>query len=377
MLPKGGSMFDFSSSKPTVLVIDDIPENLTLMYQLLKDDYKVKGANGGERGLTLAETANPDLILLDIMMPEIDGYQVCQQLKSNPATSDIPIIFLTAKAERVDEHKGLKLGAVDYITKPINPEVVKARVKTHVSLKVASDILKDKNQVLEQEVERRTNEALRQKEELHAIQDVSFYAMISLAETRDNETGNHIKRTQAYIKRLAEQLRQNSRYVSELTDDFIALLYKSAPLHDIGKIGIPDNILQKEGSLTDDEFRVMKTHTTIGYEAIKNAEKVCGQPMKFLTVAKEIAYSHHERWDGEGYPLGLAGEQIPLSARLMTIADVYDALISKRVYKPAFSHSDAVNIIVSGKGTQFDPTIIDAFAEITDEFDAIAQEYTN
>lgn len=370
-------MFDFSSSKPTVLVIDDTPENLTLMYQLLKDDYKVKGANGGERGLTLAETANPDLILLDIMMPEIDGYQVCQQLKSNPATSDIPIIFLTAKAERVDEHKGLKLGAVDYITKPINPEVVKARVKTHVSLKVASDILKDKNQVLEQEVERRTNEALRQKEELHAIQDVSIYAMISLAEARDNETGNHIKRTQAYIKRLAEQLRQNSRYVSELTDDFIALLYKSAPLHDIGKIGIPDNILQKEGSLTDDEFRVMKTHTTIGYEAIKNAEKVCGQPMKFLTVAKEIAYSHHERWDGEGYPLGLAGEQIPLSARLMAIADVYDALISKRVYKPAFSHSDAVNIIVSGKGTQFDPTIIDAFAEITDELDAIAQEYTN
>ena len=198
-------MFDFSSSKPTVLVIDDTPENLTLMYQLLKDDYKVKGANGGERGLTLAETANPDLILLDIMMPEIDGYQVCQQLKSNPATSDIPIIFLTAKAERVDEHKGLKLGAVDYITKPINPEVVKARVKTHVSLKVASDILKDKNQVLEQEVERRTNEALRQKEELHAIQDVSIYAMISLAEARDNETGNHIKRTQAYIKRLAEQ----------------------------------------------------------------------------------------------------------------------------------------------------------------------------
>ncbi|MFM4962061.1 HD domain-containing phosphohydrolase [Aeromonas caviae] len=370
-------MFDFSSSKPTVLVIDDTPEYLTLMYQLLKDDYKVKGANGGERGLTLAETANPDLILLDIMMPEIDGYQVCQQLKSNPATSDIPIIFLTAKAERVDEHKGLKLGAVDYITKPINPEVVKARVKTHVSLKVASDILKDKNQVLEQEVERRTNEALRQKEELHAIQDVSIYAMISLAEARDNETGNHIKRTQAYIKRLAEQLRQNSRYVSELTDDFIALLYKSAPLHDIGKIGIPDNILQKEGSLTDDEFRVMKTHTTIGYEAIKNAEKVCGQPMKFLIVAKEIAYSHHERWDGEGYPLGLAGEQIPLSARLMAIADVYDALISKRVYKPAFSHSDAVNIIVSGKGTQFDPTIIDAFAEITDELDAIAQEYTN
>lgn len=347
------------------------------MYQLLKDDYKVKGANSGERGLMLAETANPDLILLDIMMPEIDGYQVCEKLKSNPTTSDIPIIFLTAKAERVDEQKGLKLGAVDYITKPINPEIVKARVSTHVTLKMASDTLKGKNQILEQEVERRTNEALRQKEQLHAIQDVAFYAMVSLAETRDNETGNHIKRTQAYIKRLAEQLRKSTRYVSELNDEFIDLLYKSAPLHDIGKIGIPDTILLKEGPLTHDEFQVMKTHTTIGYEAIKNAEKVSDQPMKFLTVAKEIAYSHHERWDGKGYPLGLVGEQIPLSARLMAIADVYDALISKRVYKPAFTHSDAVNIILSGKGTQFDPTIIDAFAEITDELDAIAQEYTN
>lgn len=370
-------MFDFSSSKPTVLVIDDIPENLTLMYQLLKDDYKVKGANGGERGLTLAETANPDLILLDIMMPEIDGYQVCQQLKSNPATSDIPIIFLTAKAERVDEHKGLKLGAVDYITKPINPEIVKARVKTHVSLKVASDTLKGKNKVLEQEVKRRTTEALRQKAELHAIQDVAFYAMVSLAETRDNETGNHIRRTQAYIKRLAEQLRENPRYTSTLNNDFIDLLYKSAPLHDIGKIGIPDTILLKEGPLTSDEFEVMKTHTTIGYEAIKNAEQVSNQSMHFLDVAKEIAYSHHERWDGNGYPLGLTGEEIPLSARLMAIADVYDALISKRVYKPAFTHLDAVQIITSGKGTQFDPDVTDAFSDIADDLYAIAQEYTN
>ncbi|MBR9786660.1 MAG: two-component system response regulator [Vibrionaceae bacterium] len=370
-------MFDFSSSKPTVLVIDDIPENLTLMYQLLKEDYKVKGANSGERGLALAETANPDLILLDIMMPEIDGYQVCQRLKSNPATSDIPIIFLTAKAERVDEQKGLKLGAVDYITKPITPEIVKARVKTHVSLKVASDTLKGKNQILEQEVERRTSEALRQKEELHAIQDVAFYAMVSLAETRDNETGNHIIRTQTYIKRLAEQLRQNPRYTLELNDDFIDLLYKSAPLHDIGKIGIPDTILLKEGPLTADEFELMKAHTTIGYEAIKNAEKVSGQPMKFLTVAKEIAYSHHERWDGAGYPLGLAGEEIPLSARLMAVADVYDALISKRIYKPAFTHLDAVQVILSGKGIQFDPAVIDAFAEIADELYSIAEKYSN
>lgn len=191
-------MFDFSSSKPTVLVIDDIPENLTLMYQLLKDDYKVKGANSGERGLMLAETANPDLILLDIMMPEIDGYQVCEKLKSNPTTSDIPIIFLTAKAERVDEQKGLKLGAVDYITKPINPEIVKARVSTHVTLKMASDTLKGKNQILEQEVERRTNEALRQKNSFTQFKMLPFmpwYRWLKPAITKRVTTSNGPKPT--------------------------------------------------------------------------------------------------------------------------------------------------------------------------------------
>lgn len=370
-------MLSISSSKPTVLVIDDIPENLTLMYQLLKDDYKVKGASSGVRGIALAETANPSLILLDIMMPEMDGYQVCQRLKSNPATCDIPVIFLTAKAERTDEQRGFELGAADYITKPINPKIVQARVKTHVSLKIASDILKSEKEKLENEVKIRTAEALRQKEELHAIQDIAFYAMVSLAETRDNETGNHIRRTQIYIKRLAETLRQNPSYTEELSDEFIELLYKSAPLHDIGKIGIPDAILLKKGSLTEDEFEVMKAHTTIGYEAIKNAEKVSGRQMCFLKVAKEIAYSHHERWDGNGYPLGLSGESIPLSARLMAIADVYDALISKRVYKPAFTHQDAVQIILSGKGTHFDPFIVDAFTEISDELYDIALTYTN
>ncbi|WP_415720953.1 response regulator [Photobacterium ganghwense] len=370
-------MYDFSSSKPTLLVIDDIPENLTLMYQLFKDDYKVKGANSGVRGIAVAESVNPDLILLDIMMPEMDGYEVCRRLKHNPVTRDVPVIFLTAKVDRIDEQKGLEMGAVDYVTKPINPEIVKARVKTHVALKIASDLLKGKNEALEKEVERRTSEILRQREELHAIQDVAFYAMVSLAETRDNETGNHIRRTQTYIKLLAEKLRENPGYSTDLDDNTIGLFYKSAPLHDIGKIGIPDNILLKKGKLTPEEFDVMKTHTTIGFEAIENAEKISGQPMKFLKCAKEIAYSHHEYWDGSGYPQGLAGNNIPLSARLMAVADVYDALISKRVYKPAFTHQDAVQLILSGKGTQFDPDIVDAFIEIADELYEVSLRYNN
>lgn len=370
-------MFDMSSAKPTLLVIDDVPENLTLMYQILKQEYRVKGANSGLRGIMLAETTHPDLILLDIMMPDIDGFDVCQRLKANPATADIPIIFLTAKSEKEDEFRGLRLGAVDYIVKPINADIVKARVRAHVALKLANDLLRGENSALEKEIDRRTRELLRQREELHVIQDVAFYAMVSLAETRDNETGHHIRRTQLYIRMLAEKLRLNPRYALELDDRTIELLYKSAPLHDIGKIGISDSILLKCGPLTADEFAVMKTHTTIGYEALQKAEAVTGQSIEFLRYAKEIAHSHHEHWNGQGYPLGLAGYDIPLSARLMAIADVYDALIHRRVYKPPFTHQDAVQLIIDGRGTQFDPDIVDVFCDIADDLYDVALRYAN
>ncbi|QSX32086.1 two-component system response regulator [Shewanella avicenniae] len=366
-----------TNNPPTLLVIDDIPENLTLMYQLFKDEYKVKGANCGIRGIDIAENSLPDLILLDIMMPEMDGYEVCRRLKQNPHTRGIPIIFLTAKAEKIDESRGLQLGAVDYITKPINPDIVKCRVKTHIALKLANDLLRGENQSLGKEVERRTREALKQREELQSIQDITFYAMVSLAETRDNETGSHICRTQHYIKCLAQQLRLNPLYQDEIDDTMIDLLFKSAPLHDIGKIGISDTILLKKGKLTPEEFTIMKNHTTIGYVAIQKAEVVTGKTMDFLKYAKEIAYYHHEHWDGNGYPKGLSGRDIPLSARLMAVADVYDALINRRVYKEAFTHQDAVNMIVDGKGTHFDPDIIDAFLDITDELWEIAQRYHN
>ncbi|MGZ8159384.1 MAG: response regulator [Methylobacter sp.] len=362
---------DNITEKATILVIDDTPDNLSLMSALLKDIYKVKVANHGDKGFKIATSENPpDLILLDVMMPDIDGYQVCRQLKANAGTRDIPVIFLTAKSEEDDEQKGLELGAVDYITKPISPSIVLARIKTHLQLKAAADFLKDKAAYLEEEVAKRT-------QEVTAIQDVTILAMASLAETRDSDTGNHIRRTQYYVKALAEKLKPNPRFAEFLTDHNINTLFKSAPLHDIGKVGIPDRILLKPGRFEAHEMDIMKTHTTLGRDAIQQAENALGIEVEFLTIAKEIAFCHQEKWDGSGYPGGLSGDNIPLSARLMAVADVYDALVSRRVYKEGMSHEKAVQIITEGKGSHFDPDVVDAFVEIHGEFQAIAQRYAD
>ena len=358
--------------KATILAVDDTPDNLLLISGLLKEEYHVKVANGGERAIKIAQSNNPpDLILLDIMMPDIDGYEVCRILKADEKTSHIPIIFLTAKTEVDDETHGLEMGAVDYITKPISPPIVLARVKTHLTLKRMQDFLRDKNAYLESEVKKRT-------EEVVAIQDVTIHAMASMAETRDNETGNHIRRTQHYVKLLAEKLRSHPRFIKFLDDDkTIEMLFKSAPLHDIGKVGIPDAILLKPDRLTKEEFEVMKSHTTLGRDAIVHAEKNLGIEVPFLQYAKEIAYSHQEKWDGSGYPQGLAGDEIPISARLMAVADVYDALISRRVYKMPMPHDEAVKIMLEGKGQHFDPDVIDAFVECQAEFKAIGEKYSD
>jgi putative two-component system response regulator len=358
--------------KPIILVVDDTPDNLSLMSGLLSGDYTVKVAPNGAKALKIAHgamgAAQPDLILLDIMMPEMDGYEVCRQLKADPLTAAIPVIFLTAKSETRDEQLGFKLGAVDYITKPISPPIVLARVRTHLTLKASSDFLRDKNAYLEQEVERRTGE-------VSALQDVTILTMASLAETRDNDTGNHILRTQWYVKLLADHLRHHPRFEAELTPAYIDVLFKSAPLHDIGKVGIPDRILLKPGRFGPDEWEVMKTHCALGRNAILHAEQRLGVDVPFLSCAKEIAYSHQEKWDGSGYPEGLAGDAIPLSARLMAVADVYDALISRRVYKEAMPHAQAVALMREGRGSHFDPDILDAFVALEAECKAIADRY--
>ena len=360
-----------AASKPTVLVIDDAPDNLTLMSGLLKDRYKVKVANHGKLGLKVALAAPPpDLILLDIMMPDLDGYEVCRRLKSNPASRAIPVIFLSAKTDVQDEEKGLLLGAVDYISKPISPSLMLARVATQIALHAKTESLRVDSTV-------RDPEQARQIADLSAAQDVTILAMTSLAETRDSDTGNHIRRIQHYVQALAQSLKDHPRFADQLGPQAISLLFKSAPLHDIGKFGIPDRILLKPSSLSPEEFEIMKTHTTLGFEAIEQAEKALGLQAPLLRTAKEIVLSHQEKWDGSGYPQGLKGDEIPMSARLMAVADVYDALISQRVYKAALPHDRAVQIVFQGRGTHFDPDMVDAFIGIQDEFMAIAQRFAN
>ena len=354
----------------TILVVDDEPGNLALMNGLLRDRYSVKGANSGERALQIVRDALPNLILLDIVMPGLSGYDVCRELKSSPLTRDIPVIFLSSKGEAASEKLGFDLGAVDYITKPISPPVVLARIRTHLENKAYKDFLLDKNTYLEAEAQRRT-------EEIRAIQTVTIRAMASLAETRDNETGNHIRRTQYYVKVLAETLKEHPRFKTCLTPSQIEQLFKSAPLHDIGKVGIPDNILLKAGPLSAEEFKIMKTHVTLGAQSIERAATDLGQSTDFLDCAREIAASHHEKWDGSGYPEGLVGDAIPISARLMALADVYDALISRRIYKGPMSHAEATAIILAGRGHHFDPDVTDAFDSIQDEFKRIAERYAD
>jgi putative two-component system response regulator len=359
------------ADKATILVVDDTPDNLMVMRNLLKDLYRVKVAKSGEEALEITfGTKLPDLILLDIMMPEMDGYEVCRRLKADDRTRDIPIIFLTAKTETEDEQQGLDLGAVDYITKPISPPIVLARIRTHLQLKAAADFLKDENEYLEKEVSSRTHE-------VSALQQVTILAMTSLAETRDSETGNHIKRTQLYVKELAAALQSHPRFTNILTNRKIETLIKSTPLHDIGKIGIPDSILLKPARLDEKEYDVMKTHATIGRNAIEHAETELGEKVEFLECAKEIAYYHHEKWDGTGYPEGIAGDTIPLAARLIALVDVYDALISRRIYKPSMTHQEAVEIIITGRGKHFDPDIVDVFLNIQDKFLEICQQFAD
>ncbi len=357
---------------PTILAVDDSPENLNLLVGLLRTHYQVKVANSAERAFKILHSGIlPDLILLDVMMPGIDGYEACRRLKADPALAEIPVIFLTALSESSDETHGLEIGAVDYITKPLSPAILLARVATHLGVKRMQDQLRDQNHLLEAEVRRRTAQAV-------AAQDATIHALASLAETRDLETGNHIRRTQHYVRLLADRLRNHPRFADYLrADDTIELLFKCAPLHDIGKVGIPDHILLKPGKYEPSEFAIMKRHPTLGRDAIEHAERDLNVELPFLRIAKEIVYSHHEKWDGSGYPQGLAGDAIPIPGRLMALADVYDALISRRVYKKGMPHEAAAAIIFEGAGRHFDPDVVETFRELQPDFQDVARIYAD
>ncbi|WP_262967389.1 response regulator [Methylobacter psychrophilus] len=360
-----------TDTKTIILIIDDASESLTMLSALLRPHYRVLATTTGASGCRIAGRApKPDLILLDVMMPDMTGYEVLKHLRDNPKTGDIPVIFLTALANTGDEELGLQLGAADYIIKPIIPAVVLARVHTQLEAKLARDWMKDQNATLEAEVARRMTEN-------DFTQRVSIQALARLAEIRNEETGNHLLRTQGYIQRLATGLIRHPRFAATLTDHYINLLYRSAPLHDIGKVGIPDHILRKPGKLNAAEWAIMQTHAKLGSDAIEQAEQDINIHLAFLTLAKEIAHWHHEKWDGSGYPDGLAQEDIPVSARLMAIADVFDALISARTYKPAMPYAQARDIIAAGRGKHFDPDMTDAFLAGFDDFVAIAERYRN
>ncbi len=353
----------------TILIVDDLPDNLTVLADILLPYYRVLAASSGRRALKLAASEpQPDLILLDLMMPGMDGYQVLVRLQENIQTRDIPVIVVTAMNEAEDEERGLELGAADYITKPLRPRIVLARVHKQLVLKWAGGLLRDRNASLEAQVEQRLGEN-------QLIQDVSIHALARLAEIRDNETGNHLRRTQEYVRTLATRIKGQPRFAEVLTTRTIDLLAKSALLHDIGKVGIPDQILRKPGPLTPDEWQVMKTHAKLGSDAIELAERDARKSVPFLILAKDIAHYHHEKWDGSGYPEGLAGEAIPLAARLMALADVFDALTSRRVYKEPISLDAATGIIRDGSGRHFDPNLVDAFLAGRDEIAEIAIRY--
>ncbi len=354
-------------NRAKILCVDDTPVNLKLMVDLLRHTYDVKVANSGEKGLTIISEFSPDLILLDVMMPDMDGYEFCQRVRKMPQYANTPIIFITAKNTPEDETEAFALGGNDFISKPIIPTTLKARIDTHIKLARANQALAKQKDALEQDVAKRVHE-------INLLHESTFFVMISLAEFRDEGTGNHVRRTQKYVHLLANALAKQPTFAAQLHPMTIEKISRSAPLHDIGKIAIPDPILLKPGKLSAAEFELMKTHTTVGYKILDEASKRMGEHAEFLKTAKEITLSHHEKWDGTGYPQGLKGEAIPLPARIMAVADVYDALTSERPYKRAMSSQEALDLMREKmRGHHLQAEIFDCFENLRAEIEAIAQ----
>ncbi|BDX07119.1 response regulator [Planctobacterium marinum] len=330
-----------------ILIVDDEPNNLQLLRQILKGKYQLSMATNGAQAIEIAQKVKPDLILLDIMMPELDGYQTCQKLKSSPTTHEIPVIFITAKTDVVDEKKGFDVGAVDYITKPVSGPIVQARVETHLSLY-------DQQRAMQIQVNLRTKElAESQKAAIHMLGEAGHY--------NDTDTGLHIWRMAAYAGLLAQKAGWKVSKAKQLE--------YAAPMHDTGKIGIPDAILKKPGKLNSEEWQIMKTHAQIGYDILSKSRTPLFQ------MAAEVALCHHEKWDGTGYPAGLSETDIPESARIVAIADVFDALTMKRPYKEAWPIAKAFEELKLGRGKHFDPNLVECFFDHQLEFLRVKEQW--
>ncbi|MBF0614121.1 MAG: response regulator [Magnetococcales bacterium] len=356
--------------RPVLLVVDDTPTNLALVAGLLEESYQIKLATSGRKALEIARATQLDLVLLDIMMPEMDGYEVCRQLKSDPATRNVPVIFLTAKISVPDEELGFAVGAVDFIHKPISPPILMARVQAQLRIREWGKALSNQNHWLQQEVERRLG-ALRQ------MQSASIQVMVSLAEFRDSDTGHHIVRTQKYVELMANALYEQNRYTPVLTPVLMEQMTQMAPLHDIGKMAIPDSILLKPGKLDPAELEIMRTHSERGDGILKQCALSMGESGEYLKVAMNIARHHHEKWDGSGYPDGLAGERIPIEARIMAMADVYDALRSRRPYKQPMNHEEAYHFMLERCPGHFDPVMLAVWRQLGQEICAIADAWVD
>ena len=353
--------------KGRILIVDDAELNIEILREILSDDYDLESASSGEEALEKVLAFAPDLVLLDIMMPGMDGYEACRRIKAGPMGSFTPVILVSGKATMPERLQGFDAGADDYLTKPFDHDELLAKIRIQFRLRAALEKLwqadariRQFNEDLEKLVAERT-------QELVDTRDLTIFALAKLADSRDPETGSHLERMRHYSRILAEQLGKEGPYKESIDEQFIADIFRSSPLHDIGKVGIPDAILLKPGRLTQEEFEIMKRHSTIGAETLEEAARH-SRSGSFLRMATDIARGHHERFNGTGYPKGLAGQEIPLAARIVGLADVYDALTSARVYKEAFPPAVARSIIEAESGKHFDPAVIEAFQACHDRF---------
>lgn len=351
---------DGAQARPSILVVDDSEPILDLLVDTLSEKYDVRVATSGEAALLMLARRPVDLVLLDVVMSGMDGLEVCRRLHKGPLGETIPVIFLTALSDEATERAGLAAGAVDFIAKPINRALVLARVANHIELKRHRDHLGAL--------------VLEKTRDLKRALVLMLETLGALAEYRDNDTGAHIRRTQMFVRELAWALRRRGAYAGSLTDADIDNLYMAAPLHDIGKVGTPDRLLHKPGRLTLEEYGEMKRHAEYGYQVLERARRELGDA-PLLSTASAIAYTHHERWDGTGYPRGLRGEEIPICGRIMALADVYDAMTTRRVYKAAYAHDQVVAQIFAQRGGHFDPQVVDAFLDVADRFQEIAEQF--